>query len=385
MGVLSSGGDFHIALGSKGRNRSGSFLCLVFVATGCGSQGDARPLPETWPMTALRGFALLNPEAPLALSRPGWDVDQPVADPTPAGAGALTVWGRMAPRNEGASSVLFRGTIERLGETDQAGSLEPVLAPTAPWEGRGLGGPAWLPGEAGEPTLLFYQGEDGSVGVAERLGDGSLVKRTVERPLIAAAGLLAGAESPGPAPGPVSLGRVSPVRAGTRLRLYYTVDSLRVQFAEAELAEVRARLVDPRAALSLRVSAPVLWASACTVNPGKRGAAPAERLDGLSVRRVLTPAGRARFDLYAQASGGGKSALVAASSYSGGGPGDPFLAVEAPLLAGLQNSAGSPSVTEQGGRALLLLSLREVQLGVALARQPDAEAPEGDKADAGAP
>ncbi|MFO0574171.1 MAG: hypothetical protein U1A78_09245 [Polyangia bacterium] len=338
-------------------------------------------------MTALRGFALLTPEAPLALSRPGWDVDQPVADPTPAGVGALTLWGRMAPRNEAASSLLFRGTIEQLGQPDQAGSLDSVLAPTAPWEGRGLSGPAWLPGEAGEPTLLFYQGEDGSVGVAERLADGSLVKRTVERPLIAAAVLAGGAESPGPAPGPVSLGRVSPVRAGTRLRLYYTVDSLRVQFAEAELGEVRARLSDPRAALALRISAPLLWASACTVNPGKRGAAPAERLDGLSVRRVLTPAGRARFDLYAQASGGGKSALVAASSYSGGGPGDPFLAVDAPLLAGLQNSAGSPSVTEHGGRALLLLSLREVQLGVALARQPtvDAEGSDGGSADAGAP
>jgi hypothetical protein len=336
-------------------------------------------------MTALRGFALLNPESPLALSRPGWDVDQPTADPSPPSAGALTLWGRMAPRNEGVKSVLFRGTLEHLGQQDPSGALETALEPTAAWEGRGLSGPAWLPGEAGEPALLFYQGEDGSVGVAERLADGTLVKRTTERPLVAAAALAAGAEPPGPVPAPLGLGRVSPVRVGSRLRLYYTVDNLRVQFAEAELAQVRARLADPRAALALRISAPVLWASACTVNPGKRGAAPAERLDGLSVRQVLTPAGRPRFDLYAQASGGGKSALVAASSYSGGGPGDPFLAVDAPLLAGLVGSAGSPSVTEHGGRALLLLSLREVQLGVALARQPSGMDAAGGMPDGGTP
>jgi hypothetical protein len=133
--------------------------------------------------------------------------------------------------------------------------------------------------------------------------------------------------------------------------------------------------VDPATEIVFRLSGPVLGAADCTLNPGKRGAATAERLEGLSVRRVTTPAGRSRFDLYAQAIGGGKAALIAASSYSGGGPVDPFLPVEAPLLVGLLSTASSPSVFEREARALMVLGLREVQLGVALAQQQPPSSP----------
>lgn len=343
-------------------------FALVFTSGGlggCGTQGDARPLPDRWPQTPLRGFALKNPESPLLLSRPGWDVEQPAVEPQPVGTSALVVWGRLAPRGEPDRGVLFRGTLEKL---DEPGSFDTALMPSLAWEGRGLRNPFWLapPEGSADPALLFYQGEDGSVGVASRRPDGTVEKKTLDRPLVTPAAL-------GAAPG--QLGRVTPVGAGALLRLYYVLDGREVRFAETELAQLRRRLAEPAAEVVFRPSGPVLAAADCTVNPGKRGAAAAERLEGLSVRRVLTPAGRARFDLYAQAIGGGKAALIAASSYSGGGPMDPFLPVEAPLLTGLLGSAGAPSVFERDAEALMVLSLREVQLGVALAEQPPPSSP----------
>lgn len=350
----------------------------ALLLSACGTQGDATPLPETWPQTPLRGFALLNPDEPLALSRAGWDLDQPAAEPAQPGAPALAVWGRMSPRGEPQKGALFRGTIPDSKEQER--TVIESLSPTLPWEGQSLGSPAWLSLEDGA-QLLFYQGADGSVGIAERGPDGALVKRTAERPLVTAA-TLAGLPPPGPqAPALPTVGRVSPVLLGARLRLYYSLDSQGAYFAEADLQKVRERLLDPRVEVTFQLGPQVLSAGACSTNPGKRGAPRADRLDGVSVRQVLTPAGRARFDLYAQVSGGGRTALVAASSYSGGGPGDPFLAVDAPLLGGMMGGAGSPSVIERNGRALLLLSLREVQLGVALAQQPGP----GDQPDGGTP
>lgn len=344
-------------------------FALVFTSWGlggCGTQGDARPLPDRWPLTPLRGFALLNPESPLLLSRPGWDAEQPAVEPAPVGTSALVVWGRMAPRGEPARGVLFRGTLEKL---DEEGTFEAALEPSLAWEGRGLANPSWLApteGAADTAPLLFYQGEDGSVGVASRRPDGTLEKKTLDRPLVTPAAL-------GAAPG--QLGRVTPVGTGAGLRLYYVLDGQVVRFAETELAQLRRRLADPAAEVVFRLSGPVLGAADCTVNPGKRGAAAAERLEGLSVRRVITPAGRPRFDLYAQAIGGGKAALIAASSYSGGGPMDPFLPVEAPLLMGLIGAASAPSVFERDAKALMVLGLREVQLGVALAEQQPPSSP----------
>ena len=84
---------------SKG-GTAGSFLCLVLFVTGCGSQGTAKPLPETWPMTALRGFALLTPEAPLA----------PAATPLEA----LTA--RLALAELDAAAGKVRDPVHRRGE-----------------------------------------------------------------------------------------------------------------------------------------------------------------------------------------------------------------------------------------------------------------------------
>lgn len=355
-------------------SRPGLAFALLGGLFGCGTQGDAHSLPERWPLTPLRGFALLNPESPLLLSRAGWDVEQPAVEPAPVGTSALVVWGRMAPRGEPARGVLFRGTIEKL---DEAGTFGAALEPSLPWEGKGLANPSWLapseePGaaEADRAPLLFYQGEDGSVGVASRRPDGTVEKKTLDRPLVTAAAL-------GAAPG--QLGRVTPLATGTgpgaTLRLYYVLDGQQVRFAETELLQLHRRLADPAAEVGFRLSGPLLGAADCSVSPGKRGAAAAERLEGLSVRRVLTPAGRSRFDLYAQAIGGGKAALIAASSYSGGGPLDPFLPVEAPLLTGLLSSASTPSVFERDAKALMVLGLREVQLGVALAQQQPPSSP----------
>ena len=70
----------------------------------------------------------------------------------------------------------------------------------------------------------------------------------------------------------------------------------------------------------------------------------------------------------------GKSVLVAASSYRGDSS-EPFLAVPDALLAATAGGVPmGPSVIEQNGHTLLLLGLKTVQAGIAVA-VPQADLP----------
>ncbi|HPH28436.1 MAG TPA: hypothetical protein PLA87_16420, partial [Pseudomonadota bacterium] len=104
---------------------------------------------------------------------------------------------------------------------------------------------------------------------------------------------------------------------------------------------------------------------------GRSDRKPAQRLDGVMVRAVLTPTGRQRLDLYAAAAIPTKSMLVAASLYPGSSPsgaGERFLPVEAPLLAAnTEGEPSSPTLTIYQGQPLLLLGLRQVSTGIAAA------------------
>jgi hypothetical protein len=335
-------------------------LVLGALLGGCGTQGGEASLPDAWPRTPLRGFALRDPDQPYALLRLGWDLDQPAVAPRPDDpAVPLTIWGRMNPRQEPLLGTLFRAAVSDLGAAQPP---ELALAPSAPWEGTDLGSPAFLAGEAGMPSLLFYQGADGSIGLCRLNDDGSVQRLTTAQPLVTASALAVG-----------RLGRVSALRTGSRVRLYYLVDGQHVHFAEADAAALLRRAAGGQEAVDFQVSAPLLWAAEFSVRQTTVTTVPAERLEGAYVRRVTTALGRDRFDLYAVATAMGKSVVVSASSYSGGRLGDSserFLAVESPALSGSdQGTPSNPTVVQYGGQALLVVGLRTVQTGIATARQ----------------
>lgn len=352
---------------------------LGAAAVGCGTQGSGPPVADTWPRTPLRGFELRDPEQPYALLRLGWDLDQPAVAPRPdqgpddeqgggtaeppaAQAAPLSLWGRMSPRQDPEHGQLFRAEVSDLGA-----AMPPALAlsPAADWEGADLRSPSWLPAGAGLPPLLFYQGEDGSVGAARLADDGQVERVTTAAPLVPAAALASG-----------RIGRMSVLRVGGAVRLYYLIDSQHAHFAQLDAAALLRRIAGEPASLDVQVSAPLLWAADFRVKQTAVVMVPAERLDGLSVRRVITPAGRERYDLYAVAAAMTRSVVVSASSYSGGSlssTSERFLPVESPALSG--DSVGTPSsplVIAYGGRPMLLLGLHMVETGIATALLPSA-------------
>ena len=330
--------------------------------TGCGTQGNAEALIDAWPRTPLRGFVLRDAEQPYALLRLGWDLDQPVVAPAQSGDAAtapLQIWGRMSPRQEPEHGLLFQAAVSDLGA-----AVPPELALTPEgWEGDDLASPSWLPAEGGRPPLLFYQGGDGSVGLAKLGADGQVQRLTTAAPLVPASALGLG-----------RIGRVYALGVGATVRLYYIVDSQHVHFAELDAAALARRAAGEPVAIEAKISAPLLWAADFLVKQTAVVMAPAERLDGLSVRRVQTPAGRERYDLYAVAAAMTRSVVVSAASYSGGSltsTTERFLPVESPALSG--NPTGTPSspaVSETTGQPMLLLGLHTVETGVAAAFIP---------------
>lgn len=360
---------------SAGRTwRAGLFAAvLVGAAGGCGTQGDAQALPDEWPRAGVVGYRFASPDAPLILNRDGWDLDEPALEPGPGPGpgpsdGPRVLWGRMAPRAAGPAgpdgprlSVLFRAELPALAAvTEPSAALQDALTPSLPWEGDALRGPSFVsglgPDEAapGAPVLV-YQGADGSVGLARLSGPG-VEKVAAPAPLAAASLLGAGGR----------VGRVTAVRAGAQLRLYYTVDAWRLLLAEAPLAAVADWAQGGGvAAVPWHVRGPLVSAGAFAVPPGRSDAKPAERIDGAAVRRVPTATGRARYDLFVAATSGTKSALAAASSWDG----ERFLVLGAPVLP-VAGTVLTPTGVLDGERALLLVGLRAVQTSIALAEQP---------------
>jgi len=335
-----------------------ALLWMGFLAElGCGTQGDASVLPDLWPRPGLSGYVFANPDAPELFEQSGWDLDEPAAAPEPASGGIL-VWGRMAPGRSPQASQLFSARVPSL---DSPGKLEPALSPSLPWEGQGLRSPSVA---SPELPLLFYQGEDGSVGVADRDGE-SLKKRPLAAPLASAARLGGGRR----------VGRIGaalePDQTGGRLRLYYTLDDSEVYVAEASVAQVMsAGLAQASAGVDWQVHPLGLTASDFKVPPGDPKAVPAEHIAELSVRRVVTPAGRVRWDLFLQARTSSDSALVVASAYAQKIGGERFAQVLAPLLATQGSTLHSPIVTSLRSRPLLLVGLEEVRTSIAAAVLP---------------
>lgn len=323
---------------------------LWIVAVGCGTLGDGLPPQDLWPRTPLRGFVLRDAESPFVLLRAGFDLDNPTTEPSPMSA-SLRMFGQISPRNQPDVSQIFVRTVTSLAEQSAPDEL---LAPTLTWEGKGIANPMWLVGLPDEDPVMLYTSSDGAIGLFRRMRDGSLSK--LARPLIPSASLVTG-----------KLGRVSPTLSDGRLRLYFTVDDATVHYAEADARAVSAFVNDDSRSVAFSVSPALLSASDVLVSVTRSQTAVAERLTGLFVRRVLTPVGRARYDLYARAEAMGKAVLVAASSYQGDVR-EPFLVVPDPLLAATAGGIPmSPYVTEWNGQTLLFLGLRTIQTGIAVA------------------
>lgn len=338
-------------------------LFLAWLALGCGTQGDATVLPDTWPRAGLSGFVFADPDAPELLSQPGFDLDQPAAVQQ---GGVLTIYGRMAPPKTPLVSQLFAARVPSLDAPEEP---QPVLGPTLAWEGQGLRGPSIAEAEL---PLLFYQGEDGSVGVAEREGD-ALKKTSTLVPLASAAQLGGGRR----------VGRVScvldrgpdaaqaPGHTAEFMRLYYTVDDSEIYVAVAA-AEPALSAARAGTTIEWQVHPIGLSAASFLVPPGDTKATPAERIAELSARRVVTPAGRVRWDLFVVASGSRKDHLVAASAWAEASRDalERFTPSASPLITTPDGTLLSPTVTTFLREPLLLVGLRQVQTSIAAAVLP---------------
>jgi len=326
-------------------------ICLtVLLGTGCGTLGDGVPLPDNWPRTPLRGFVLRDLESPLVIERAGFDLDMPTVEPTGGGL-PLHLFGQLTPRNQPDRKQLFSAVLTAL---DVATEPADLFAPTLPWEGQGIGNPMWLSGLPDLDPVLLYTTSDGAIGVFRRLRDGSLER--LPMPLFTAGTLTTG-----------KLGRVSPTLENGRLRLYFSVDDWSVHFADTAASDVAAFVRGDLRPVAFSISPSLITAANFQVSVSRSQQLPAERLGSLFVRRFTTPAGRGRYDLYGRAEAMGKVALVAAASFRGDA-GEPFLAVPDPLLAATAGGIPmGPSVTEVSGHSVLLLGLKMVQTGIAVA------------------
>jgi hypothetical protein len=337
-----------------------AWLLAAVAAVGCGTRGDASVLPDKWPRAGLSGYTLYDADSPFLLSRPGFELDEPAALPDPE-SGGLTVFGRMVRNQMAQPTQLFRAPVPAL---DSGGEPELALEATLPWEGAGLRGPSFA--DAAQP-LLFYQGQDGSVGLARLEGD-AVVKLTTAAPLATAAQLGAGRQ----------VGRVGAALdegpGSGMLRLYYTVDDAEIFVAEAAAASVLQTAPDRPGSIpnwpDWQVRPLRLGAADFQVPPGDSMAVTAEHISSLSVHRTVTPAGRVRWELFLTASAGKTSSIVAAAAYAEPGGQERFTPVATAVLKTSEGTLLSPMVTTFHGRPLLLAGLHTVQQGIAAAVQP---------------
>ncbi len=338
-----------------------SLELLLLVSVGCGTQGNTSVLPNLWPSAGLSGYAIYNEDSPLLLSEPGANLDQPTALPQGDGTtGGVVVWGRLSTTQGMMQSQLFSAQVPTL---DNPSDPQPTLAATQPWEGADLGSPSIV---ATDPPLLFYQSTDGSVGLARLMGQNdTATKLTLAAPLVPAA-FLGGSRH---------VGRIGaafdPDTDGGSIRLYYTVDDVEVYVATAAAAPLIGGTdgsLPPNGGFGVRKAG--LVAADFEVPPGDVSAVPADYIMELSVRRVVTPVGRVRWDLYVEASAGTQAALVAAAAYAESDGNDHFVAVTAPLLSSTDGDLLSPAVTLLSGQPLLLIGLRQVHTAIAAAVLP---------------
>lgn len=318
-------------------------------------------LPDRWPRAGLSDYVFYNADSPALLTLPGWDLDEPTATLDPA-SGGIVIFGRMAPASQPAQSQLFWTRVSALDEGAVDGRLELALEPTLSWEGRGLSSPSIADLEL---PLLFYQGEDGSVGLCLREGDGTALKKVSLAAPLASAALLGGGGR---------VGRAFAVRDarsdGSRIRLYYTVDDLEVYVAEAAAQDVVAISQGRGASVAWQVRALGLRAASFRVPPGDTQAMPAEHIAQLSARRQTTPVGRERWDLFVSANLLRTVSLIAASAYAEPNGDEHFVAASAPLIKTQTGTLSSPTLTTFRGRPLLLVGLRQVRTSIAAAVLP---------------
>lgn len=349
-----------------------SMSLFTLAVLGCGTQGDATVLPDRFPRAGLAGFVLLEEDNPFVLMRPGCELDQPAVSPDPR---KLVLYGTVRCREPGAKTAIF--SAQPTQWTDGQDPTEALL-PTQPWEGTGLFSPSVVDAALAEsPTqpnlLLFYQSDDGSLGLARVVeGEDRLEKLTLSAPLLPASAL----RPPGD-PRAV-IGRLYALRVASQVLLFYTVAERQIVTASLALEPLRriaqgtappvlSEPITPRTLLTLSdVTLP-------GVDPKTR---PVETLTDVSARRVITPADRPRWDLFFRVGSGQTSSLLAATTYdeSPDGPQAP-LPLSAPLIKGVSGEPRSPVVTTYQGTQFLLFGLKQVQRGIAIAKLPQAVTP----------
>lgn len=322
-------------------------MLILLLAFGCGAQGVGQVQVESWPQSGLSGFRLYTAdEAPLLdtpfwLLPPGVDVDEP--SPVVRDDGVLFVWVTARPRGAGGSFIGLAAAPELLRG---GGDLVRSLDADQPWEGGALRHPTVLADpRAPDAYLMVYQGASGAVGLARATG-----------PIDEGSGLdfrKAGWLDLGVQPLAASA-----VIVGTRLRVYYLVAGGDIYLAEAELSDL------PQGPLSR--TGPILSAPLFSVPVNLGQPTPAEGLTGLAARRMRTPAGRDRFDLFVVATAAERAAAAAASSYDG----ESFLAARDPILARGGGAPSAPIAITYRGWQVLLLGLKAAQTGIAVAHIP---------------
>lgn len=338
------------------RNCALALLLAEVCALGCGTQGDASALYDRWPRSGLYGYKLLNPEAPLWISSSTWNLDEPAVLPTNS-SDELTVFGRMMPAQGSGPSKLFRA--KSLSQ-NQTATPELALEATLPWEGQALRSPSFA---ATSPPLLFYQGGDGSVGVA-RLAEAGLQKGTTTAPLASAA-LLGGGRPIGRVSAALDLAQNA---SSGRLRLFYTVDDFAVYSADADADAVEKAAFDGGPPVAWQVYPLKLQAPNFRVPPGDMRAVLAQHISDLSVHRVTTASGRVRWDLFLVAKSNRNAAFCAASAYGQSDLRSPlsFLVVDERVLEIEDGTPLSPAATVFANQPLLLFGLQRDSTGIAL-------------------
>lgn len=353
--------------------RAAAGLLFVLVGTvACGTQGDASVLPDRWPRSGLAGYRFVDADAPYALGRFGWDLDEPAAlvSGTPGDAAErFEVWGRMSPRLSPEKSVIFRTSLTTAKPNAEAEPDE-ALAADAAWEGDGLRSPTPLrvaDSEGREQRVLFYQGRGGDVGLAVIAGD-RVEKVTRSAPLWSTT-QLAGAAGR-------AVGRLSVTAADEHVYLFFTVDERELRVADCERTALLRFVTAPETPPALRLGPTLLDAASVPVVPGDSQAVPAERIAQVAVRRQITPAGRVRWDAALNAQAGRDTVLLAASAYaapedaSRASPVTAFLPVEAALIKTTEGTVGAPAFATVAGRQMLFFGLRSVASQIAVAAQP---------------
>jgi hypothetical protein len=209
------------------------------------------------------------------------------------------------------------------------GPLQLTLSADQAWEGGAVAQPAVI---WSSPWLLFYAA-GGGIGVATA-ADGHRFTKTPGTTLVPR-----GAEEGSALSSPAA------VLLGDRVRVYY-VASGQVFAAEADFATLAAghpavwtRLDgDPTTPARDPMLAPMSWA---------------RRIERVTARAALTPAGRMRHDLYVSAEVLSDGSSSIGCGYAASYTGDRFLAADAPILPE-RPVARAPTETPYRDEALLL-------------------------------